>query len=334
MTNFNNILKDLKQGKYAPVYFLFGEEPFYIDVLTKHIEHHALPEDQRSFNQVVLYGGETDMLTVIGEAKRYPMMADRVVVIVKEAQQIRDWEPLENYLDQPQQTTVLVFAHKHKKPDKRKKVFKKLSNASVFFESAKVRDYQIVDWIASHTKTKGFQATEKAILLLAESLGTDLGRIDSELNKLRLVVPAGEKLDEQVIEDNIGISKDYNNFELIKALAHKDFDKALRIQHYFAANPKDNPLVLTIGLLFGYFSKLLLAAQTEDKSPGGLAKALKVNPYVIKDYTVGLQHYNLKASVRVIGYLREYDLKSKGVGNSSTPPSELLRELLFKIIYL
>ncbi len=330
---YPGILNDLKQGRFAPLYFLYGEEAFYIDSLVKYIEQHALPEEAKSFNQAVLYGGETDMLSIIGEAKRYPMMADRVVVIVKEAQHLRHWDPLENYALNPQSTTVLVFAYKYKKPDKRKKVFKVLSNASVFFESVKVRDWQIADWISNHMQGKGYSATPKAVQLLAESLGTDLGRIDSELSKLQLVVQQGGMVDEHIIEEHIGISKDYNNFELTNALAHKDFEKAMRIQLYFASNPREHPLVLTLGLLYNFFSRLLIAAQATDKSERGLVKALRIPPYGLKEYQAALRHYNIKSLARVIGYLRECDMRSKGVGNAHVSDAELLRELLFKIVY-
>ncbi len=331
---YASLYKDLQAGKYAPVYFLFGEEPFYIDSIIKHIEKNALPEDQQSFNQTVLYGGDTEMLTIIGEAKRYPMMADRVVIIVKEAQHIKDWEPLERYLDQPQPSTILVFGYKYKKPDKRKKTFKKLSNASVYFESAKVKEWHLVEWVMNHIKTKGYDVTTKAANLIAESLGADLGRIDSELEKLRLVLKPGGKIDEQVVEDNIGISKDYNNFELLKALASKDAEKALRIQQYFSANPKDNPLVLTIGLMFNFYSKMLVLAQSGEQTEQGVARALGMSPYVIKDYVTALRHYQgVKNFARIISYLRECDLRSKGKNNGQTSDNELLRELLFKIMY-
>ncbi|MGB0176673.1 MAG: DNA polymerase III subunit delta [Owenweeksia sp.] len=330
---YQEILRELKSGTFRPIYFLMGEEAFFIDQIVKYIEKNALPEDQQSFNQSILYGRDTDIQTVVGEAKRYPMMADRVVVIVKEAQHLRKLEELESYANQPQPSTVLVLAHKYKSLDKRKKLYKTLSNAHVLFESKKLYDNQIPDWIAQNLSGKGYQATPKALQLLSESLGTDLGRIDNELQKLELVVPKGQTIDDEVVEQNIGISKDYNNFELINALGKKDFTSAMQIQKYFAANPKDNPLVVTVSLLFGYFSKLMLIHQARDKSPRALASLLKVNPYFIGDYQKGATQYDLKKLAKIIGYLRECDMQSKGVGNVSTPDSDLLKELIFKIIY-
>ncbi len=330
---YQEILRELKAGTYRPIYFLMGEEPYFIDQIVRYIENHALPEDQQSFNQSVLYGRDTDIQTVIAEAKRYPMMADRVVVIVKEAQHLRKLEELESYANQPQPSTVLVIAYKYKSIDKRKKLYKTLSNGHVLLESKKLYDNQVPDWISQNLSSKGYQATPKAIQLLTESLGSDLGRIENELQKLELVVSEGDTIDDEVVEQNIGISKDYNNFELINALRDKNFGKAMRIQHYFAANPKDNPLVVTLSLFFSYFSKLMLVHQAKDKSPRGLASLLKVNPYFIKDYQAGAGNYDLKKLARIMGYLRECDMRSKGVGNVSTSDPELLRELIFKIIY-
>lgn len=310
-----------------------GEEAYYIDKLSKLIENTALKEEEKSFNQAILYGRDTDIKTVIGEAKRYPMMSERVVVIVKEAQQLRKIEELESYVQNPQPSTVLVFAYKYKTLDKRKKLYKSLSNDHLLFESKKLYENQIADWIGDNLSARGYSSNMKSRQLLAESLGTDLGRIDSELEKLELIIEKGSTIDEHLIEENIGISKDYNNFELIKALGKKDFVKAIKIQQYFKANPKDNPLVVTISLLFGFFSKLMMLHQAEDKSPKGLASLLRVNPYFVKDYQQGALSYDLKKLARIIHYLRECDMKSKGVGNSSTPDDELLRELIFKISY-
>ena len=331
--NYAQIVKDIRSGNFKPIYFLMGEEPYFIDRITKLIENTALAEDQKSFNQAVLYGRDTDVKTVVSEAKRFPMMADRVVIIVKEAQQLRKIEDLEPYALNPQPSTVLVLAHKYKTIDKRKKLYKTLSNAHVLFESKKLYDNQIPDWIESNLTSKGYDSTLKARQLLAESLGTDLGRIDSELGKLQLVIEKGDTVDENVIEENIGISKDYNNFELIKALGNKDFGKAIKIQQYFKANPKDNPLVVTVSLLYSFFSKLMIVHQAKDKSPRSLASLLRVNPYFVNDYLQAIRHYDLKKLARIVGYLRECDMRSKGVNNVSASDSELLRELIFKITY-
>lgn len=331
--NFNEIIGEIQQGKFRPIYFLMGEESYFIDQITQLIEKTALPEDQQSFNQSILYGRDTDIQAVIGEAKRYPMMSDRVVVIVKEAQNLRKLEELESYAQNPLESTVLVLAHKYKTLDKRKKLYKTLSNQHILFESKKLYDSQIPDWIGSYLQQKGFDVAPKAKLLLAESLGSDLGRITSELQKLQLVLKPGDQIDENLVEQNIGISKDYNNFELVNALSTMNFTKAVKVQQYFSANPKDNPLVVTISLLYSYFSKLMLVHQAKDQSPKGLASLLRVSPYFVKDYQTGAQNYNLKKLARIISYLRECDLRSKGVNNASTPDSELLKELIFKIVY-
>lgn len=330
---YSDIVKEIEAGKFRPIYFLMGEETYFIDSITKLIEQKALTEEEKSFNQTVLYGRDTDVATVVGEAKRYPMMAERVVIIVKEAQQLKKLEELENYVQNPQPSTVLVIAHKYKTLDKRKKLYKLLSNGHVLMESKKLYDNQVPDWIGQRLHEKGYKINMKAQILLAESLGTDLGRIENELKKLELVVPKGGSIDEVVVEENIGISKDYNNFELIKALGEQNFAKAMTIQKFFAANPKDNPLVVTLSLLYGFFSKLMIVHQAKDKTPKGLASLLKVNPYFVKDYQTGATHYDLKKLARIMGYLRECDKRSKGVGNATTPDGELLRELIFKIIY-
>lgn len=330
---YPEIIKELKSGKYRPIYFLMGEEAYFIDQVARLIERTALPEDQRSFNQSILYGRDTDILTVMGEAKRYPMMADRVVVMVKEAQHLRNIEELASYAEKPLASTVLVLAYKYKTLDKRKKLFKTLSNAHVVLESKKLYDNQIPDWVGQSLKARGYDSTMKARGLIAESLGTDLGRIDKELEKLELVLKPGDTVDENLVEENIGISKDYNNFELINALGEMDFAKAMRIQQYFSANAKDNPLVVTIALLYGFFTKLMIMHQATDKTPRGLASLLKMNPYFIKDYQRAATHYDLKKLARIIGYLRECDKRSKGIGNASVPDGELLKELIFKIVY-
>ncbi len=310
-----------------------GDESYFIDEITRFIEKNALPEDQQSFNQSVLYGRDVDVKTVVGEAKRYPMMSDRVVIIVKEAQQLRKIEELESYVAQPMPSTVLVLAYKYKTLDKRKKIYKLLSNGHALLESKKLYDNQVPEWVEGHLRERGYSCTMKARQLIAESLGTDLGRISSELRKLELVVPKGGEVDEVVVENHIGISKDYNNFELTKALGTKDFVKAIKIQQYFSANPKDNPLVVTVSTLFAYFTKLMIVHQARDKTPRGLASLLKVNPYFVKDYQTGATKYDLKQLARIIGYIREADRRSKGVGNASSPDGEILKELLFKIVY-
>lgn len=331
---YQEIINELKGGRFRPIYFLMGDEAYFIDQITHFIEEHALPEDQRSFNQNVFYGADVDVATLIAEARRYPMMADRVVIVVREAQRMRQMEDLAAYAENPLASTVLVIAYKYKKLDKRKKLYKTLSNRHVVLESKKLYDNEIPGWIGQALQERGLRSTPEAQQLLAEYLGTDLGRIDQELTKLELALQEGQTVDPLVVEENVGISKDYNNFELIKALAVGDFAKAIRIQRYFEANPKDNPLVMTLSILYSFFSKLMIVHQARDKTPRGLSKLLGVNPYFVRDYQQGAARYDMKKLARVIAYLRECDRRSKGVGGTSAvPDAELLKELLIKITH-
>ncbi|RZJ58763.1 MAG: DNA polymerase III subunit delta, partial [Flavobacterium sp.] len=284
------ILNDIKQGNIRPIYFLMGEEPYYIDKLTEYIEHNILSEEEKGFNQMVLYGKDVTIEDVISNAKRYPMMAERQVVIVKEAQELsRTIEKLESYAENPQPTTVLVLAYKYKTLDKRKKVTKVLEKAGMVFESKKLYENQVGDWIKRVLSGKGYNIEPKAAAMLVEFLGNDLGKISNELDKLTIILPQGSTITPKVIEDNIGISKDYNVFELRKAIGERDQLKAYKIADYFANNPKDNPLVMTTGLVFGFFSQLLQYHGLKDKTPSNAAKILKVNPYFVKDYDVALR---------------------------------------------
>ncbi len=332
--DYSSLIKEIRQKNFRPIYFLSGEEPFFIDKIVSLIEHSALEEAERSFNQVILYGGETSIDVVVGEAKRYPMMAERVVIIVKEAQHLKQLEKLEAYAQSPQLSTVLVFAYKYKKADKRKKIFSTLAKKHVLFESKRVYDNKVPEWIELMLKEQGLTANPKAVQMLAESLGTDLGRIDSEVTKLSMIVKKGEELSPELVEENVGISKDFNNFELCNALNRNDFAKALRIQQYFQSNPKDNPLVLSISLLYRNFRILMILAQIKGASEGEMMKQAGVNMYALNEYLAGLKFYDVRKIARIMAYLRETDMKSKGVNNASASDSELLKELLFKIVYL
>lgn len=331
--DFQQLESEIKKGNFKPIYFLDGEEAYFIDALTNLLESKVLEEEQKSFNQTILYGKETDLDQVVSEAKRFPMMADRVLVIVKEAQHLKNWEKLEAYAENPQPSTVLVFAHKYKKADKRKKVFKTISNRHVLFTSKPLYDNQIPAWINKSLQVRGYRASPKAVQLLAESLGADLGRISSELTKLEIIVPKGQEITDVVVEQNIGISKDYNNFELQNAIGSRNFAKALEIQKYFAADPKDNPLVLTLSILFKFFSQIMLIHAAKARTDTEVARVIRVNPFFAKDYLSASKNYSIKHCARCIEHMRECDMKSKGVGNTSTPESELLKELLIKIFY-
>jgi DNA polymerase-3 subunit delta len=326
------ITKDIKAGNLKPIYFLMGEEPYYIDKLTEFIEQNVLEEHERDFNQSILYGRDVTMEDVIGTAKRFPMMADRQVVVVREAQELsRTIDKLEAYAENPQPNTVLVFAYKYKTLDKRKKITKLLDKVGVVFESKKLYENQVGDWIKRVLSGQGYSIDNKAVAMLVEFLGTDLSKINNELEKLKIILPKGHTFTPNDIEENIGFSKDFNNFELRKAIGEKNQLKAYQIIDYFAQNPKDNPLVVTTGLVFGFFSQLLQYHGLKDKSQANAAKILKVNPYFVKDYEVAFRNYPMKKVSAIVAALRTLDVKSKGVGAASTSQHDLLKELLITI---
>jgi DNA polymerase III subunit delta len=328
------ILQDLKNKVYHPVYFLSGEESYYIDVVADFIEHNVLDENEKEFNQQVLYGKDVNVETIISEAKRYPMMANHNVVIIKEAQHLnKEIDKLEAYLDNPTKTTILVFCYKYKTLDGRKGITKKLKKQAVFLETKKLYDNQVPEWITGYLKQKKYEITPQACALIAEFLGTDLSKIVNELNKLIINVPEGSTIDPSVVEDNIGISKDYNNFELNKALGTKNVFKANQIVHHFSKNERAHPIQATVAILYGFYANILKFHYLKDKSRNNVASALRISPFFVSDYEVAAKNYNIKKAVKVIEYLRDYDLKSKGVNNTSTPGSELLKELVFKVMH-
>jgi len=328
------ILKDLKNKVYHPVYFLTGEETYYIDLISDYIENNVLDEAEKDFNQTVLYGKESDMATIISEAKRYPMMANHNVVIIKEAQHLsREIDKLESYLENPTPTTLLVFCFKYKKIDGRKAIGKLLKKKSVFLETKKLYDNQVPEWITTYLKAQRYSITPQAALLIAEFLGADLGKVVNELEKLIINVPEGNEITPDTVEKNIGISKDFNNFELNKALGTKDVLKANKIIYHFSKNEKDHPLVVTVGLMYSFFTNILKFHYSKDKSRNNIASVLRISPFFVGEYEVAARNYPIRKAVKIIEYLRDYDLKSKGVNNASTPNSELLKELVFKILH-
>lgn len=330
-----NIIKDIKNKKIAPIYFLMGEEPYYIDLISKTIENEVLTEEEKGFNQNIIYGNDVDMSTILSYAKQFPMGSEKSVVIVKEAQHLsRTIDQLESYAMQPQPSTVLVFNYKGKTLDKRKKLYKEIQKNGVLYESKKLYDNQLPDWIENKAKTYGFQIETKAKFLMAEFLGSDLSRIDNELEKLKLVASSGT-ITPEIIEKNIGISKDYNNFEFRKAIETKNGIQAYKIAKYFSENPKDNPLVVTLSILYQLFSGIIIYHSLSDKSQANVARELKINPYFVKDIQMAAQNYPLKKATRIISLLREADVKSKGVGTSgNVTDGDLLKELIFKILSL
>ena len=326
------ITKDIKAGNIKPIYFFMGEEPYYIDKLTEFIEDNVLQEHERDFNQTIIYGKDASIEEIISNAKRYPMMAERQVVIVKEAQELsRTIDKLESYIENPQPTTVLVFAYKYKTLDKRKKVAKLLGKHAILFESKKLYENQVGDWIKRILSGKGYSIEPKATAMLVEFLGNDLSKISNELDKLKIILPKGHTFTPHDIEENIGISKDYNNFELRKAIGEKDQLKAYKIVEYFSQNPKDNPVVLTTGMVFGFFSQLLQYHGLKDKSKQNVASVLRVNPFFVKDFEIGFRNYPMKKVSSIITTLRDIDVKSKGVNSNSIPQRDLLNEMLIKI---
>lgn len=326
------IIKDIQAGNIKPIYFLMGEEPYYIDKLSEYIEQNILQEHERDFNQTVLYGRDVSIEDVVGNAKRYPMMADRQVVIVKEAQELsRTIDKLESYAENPQDTTVLVICYKYKTLDKRKKVTKVLEKNGVVFESKKLYENQVGDWLKRVLQGRKLNIEPKAVQMFVDFLGNDLSRIANEIDKLAIILKPGDIITPTIIEENIGLSKDFNPFELRKAIGEKDQYKSYLIANHFAANPKDNPIVLTIGLVFSFFSQLLQYHGLKDKNPKNVASVLKVNPFFVKDYELAARNYPMKKVSAIVSTLKDIDLKSKGVGGNSLPQSDLLKEMLAKI---
>jgi DNA polymerase-3 subunit delta len=333
MDEVKQIVSDIKKGNVKPVYFLMGEEPYYIDRISEFIDKNVLAEEEKEFNQMVLYGRDVSIEDIVANAKRFPMMAERQVVIVKEAQELsRTIEKLVDYVENPQPSTVLVMCYKYKKIDKRKKLYKIVAKNGVIFESKKLYENQISDWIRRVLGGAKYTIEPKASQMLVEFLGTDLGKINNELEKLKLIIPSGTQITADQIEENIGISKEFNNFELRKAIGTRNGTKAHLIIKYFAQNPKDNPLVVTISLLYSFFSQVLQYHGLTDKSQRNVASALKINPYFVKDYSEAAHNYPMKKVSGIIACLRDADVKSKGVGATNLPQGDILKELLVKIM--
>lgn len=333
MDEVKQLVADIKNRKLKPIYFLMGEEPYYIDKISDYIEDHVLTEDERGFNQMVLYGRDVSIDDIVGNAKRFPMMAEYQVIIVKEAQDLsRTIENLVNYAKQPQPSTILVMNYKYKTIDKRKTLYKTLNKMGVVYESKKLYENQVADWIRRVLAPKDYTIAPKASQMLVEFLGTDLSKINNELEKLQIILPKGTQISPEHIEENIGISKDFNNFELRKAIGDGDIKKAHQIINYFAENPRDNPMVVTVSLLFNFFSQLLYFHGMNDKSPRNVASALKINPYFVNEYITAARNYPMRKVSGVVATLREFDVKSKGVGANAVPQGDLLKELLVRIM--
>ncbi len=334
MNRMNQIVDEITSGNPKPIYFLMGEEAFYIDKLSDYIENNILTEEEKGFNQMILYGRDVEIEDIIANAKRYPMMSEKQVIIVKEAQDLsRVIEKLSTYAENPQPTTILVICYKYKTLDKRKKLSKLIAKNGCLFESKKLYDNQVGGWIGNELKEKGYTIEPKANQMLVEFLGNDLSKVMNELNKLTLILPVGTTISANDIEENIGISKDFNYFELQKAIGENDVVKANRIVIYFAQNPKSNPLVLTISMLNNYFTKLLLYNGLKDKGRINASKVLGINPFFVNDYEVAAKKYPMRKVAQIISFLRDADVKSKGVGATNLPQGDILKELIFKIMH-
>ena len=336
--NVRKVMADLKARKYAPVYFLEGEETFYIDMVSDYIERNVLSEAEKGFNQVVVYGKDAPMATVLTHARRFPMMAERQVVVVKEAQDIPDLNKetgsklLLDYLMKAVPSTVLVFCHKHKTLDKRREVGKKIGQLAVCISTKKLYDNQLPEFVSEYTREQKIPIEDRAVHALCEFVGNDLHRLANEIDKLVISLPAGEPITAERVMNQVGVSKDYNIFELQRAIIHKDALLANRIVNYFESNTRKNPIIPVVAFLFSFFSKLLVAAQASDKSEKGLASELKVSPYAVRDYSMALRNYPLQKIIDNIGFIKDADLKLKGVNTGSATDGQIARELVWRLI--
>jgi DNA polymerase-3 subunit delta len=333
---FDEILRDIHTRHFQPLYFLHGEEPFFIDQIADAVEANVLAEAEKSFNQSILYGKEVDHLTLLDSLRRFPMMSERQVVILREAQEMKSLAELVSYMENPMPSTVFVVCHKHKKVDLRTKFGKALQGKNVvLFESKKLYDNQVADWTSSYCKTKKLSVEPSAAILLAEYLGTDLAKIANELDKLSLNLPVGTAVTRAHVQEYVGISKDYNVFELQKAFALRDLPKIARIREHFAANIRKNPLIVTVSSLFAYFSKVYMLHSLKGSSDAELLKTLDLrSDWFLKEYKIAANNYSPAQTAQVISLLKEYDLRSKGVetDTTNTGDEELMKELFWKII--
>ncbi|HAH35202.1 MAG TPA: DNA polymerase III subunit delta [Algoriphagus sp.] len=334
-----NVLKDLQGGKFAPIYFLDGEEPFYVDLITSFIEKNAIAEHEKSFNQIVLYGKDSNMGLILNNARKFPMMAERQVVIVKEFQSLPDLgkedsvKLLQGYLQNPLPSTILVLAHKHKKLDGRSALYRDLDKKAVYVRSDKVQDYKLPAWIDAYFKDMGHSIEPKACQLLADSIGNNLEVLTNEVGKMLINFQGATQVTVDHISKYIGINKDYNNFELLKAIGFRDVGKANKIIHYFSQNPKAHPVIPLFSLIYNYFTRIALIHQSKVYSDSQVASVIGVPPFVAKEYVIAARNYKLGKVIEVFRYIKEADLRFKGVDSGSLSESENLRELVYKILH-
>lgn len=332
---YEEIVRDLKNRVYKPVYYLMGEETYYIDKISDYISDTVLTDEEKEFNLTVMYGGDVDVATIVNAAKRYPMMSEHQVVVVKEAQNVKGMEGLSFYLQKPLMSTILVICHKHGVLDRRKKLAAEIEKIGVLFESKKLKEAQLPGFVASYLKRKSVDIEPKAAEMMAEFVGTDLSRMAGELEKLVITLPSGSRrVTPEQIERNIGVSKDYNNFELRNALVARDVLKANRIIKYFEENPKNNPIQTTLSVLFGFFSNLMLAYYAPEKTEQGIAEQLGLkSTWQAREYMNAMRQYSGVKVMEIIGEIRYCDARSKGVDNVSLENGDLLRELIYKILH-
>ena len=333
---FNEIIGHINNKDLRPVYFLHGEEAFYIDKIVDLAAESILDEGERDFNQTVFYAKDTPPIDVLDAATRLPMMSDKQVVIVKEAQEYKktsQWEIFEQYFESPSKSTVLIFAYKYKKFDKRSRVHKILKKNAIIFQSEGVKEYQLGGWITNYINEKKYQITAKATALLVEFIGNDLSRIANELEKLFILLPQGDQVNEMHIEKHIGISKDYNVFELVNAILEKDVLKANKIVRYFGQNPKAAHITIVLANLHILYQRLFKSHFAKTEDPRQLASLLKIHPYPAKELLRNKRKHPAKMISRNFSLLREYDLMAKGVNNAGVPEKELLRELVYKLLH-
>jgi DNA polymerase III subunit delta len=332
------ILIDLKAGKYAPVYLLQGEEPFYIDLISNFIESNALSESEKSFNQVIVYGKDTPVNVILTHARRFPMMAERQVVIVREAQDIPDLQKeagtklMLDYVSRPVPSTVLVLCHKHKTLDKRRELGKKIDQLTTSATFKKPYDNQLPEFVAEYVKEKGYKMDDGAVHVLAECVGNDLSRLANEIDKVFIGAEKNKVISAEEVMSKVGVSREYNIFELQKALVRKDTLLAAKIVNYFESNTKKNPIIPVVAFLYSFFSKLLMASTASDKSERGLVTQLKINPFAAKDYSSALQFYSTQKIVENISLLKQSDLKLKGVSSGDITEGQILKELVFRLM--
>ena len=330
----NSVIQNLKKGIYHPIYLLQGEEPYYINEISSWIEKNVLTEAERGFNQTIFYGKDSDAITIAESAMRFPMMADKQVIIVKEAQTLNKIETLISYAEKPLASTILVLNYKYKKLRANTKLAKAIKKNGLVFTSDKVRDYQLPKWVEGYLREREFSITPQAVQILTAYLGTNLSKVANELDKLIIAIKDTNKITPEHIEKNIGISKDFNIFELQNALGEKNIFKANQIINYFGANDKQNPIQATTAMLYSYFSKIFKFHFLKDKSERNAAAKLGVNPFFVKDYIAAARKYSPTKLYEIIGILREYDMKSKGFGVSGlVSTADLQKEMIYKILH-